>query len=451
MVGTRLPFIAWCIAAFIACGHPKKTSDGGGPGGDGANGDSGPICSQYNAPCTANSDCCSFNCDAMTHVCAPKTCAMTGGACALGTDCCSNACVNNACAAMCVSDGGACTVDGACCSGKCGTAGTCVPLNTSCLTDGNACGVGTGGCCSGFCKNGLCAPGSWCTQNGDVCAHDFDCCGGICTIAAGNSLGTCSQPSVGSTNCQAGVDGTLCSGCNGCCSRLCEVYAPTGQRVCQPAEGCRIDGDLCFTSNDCCGGDPNSGLPGAGNVTCLKQNPTDPVGICRNPIGCDPEGDVCHYKNYVTCGNSSARNDCCGGQGNSGVCKLDPLGVPRCYGLGTMCHMTGMYCSNSLDCCNGLPCVPDGMGHFVCGATMCVNTNGMCTQTSDCCNGATCYIMPGSTTGTCGMGGTCQQQGQACNTTNLMCCMSAGMCTDPSTNMACTAQSTMCTCFTPIL
>ena len=44
-------------------------------------------------------------------------------------------------------------------------------------------------------------------------------------------FGLCTHPMPGSTNCSAGVDGTVCSGCGDCCSRLCEVYAPTGVKV----------------------------------------------------------------------------------------------------------------------------------------------------------------------------------------------------------------------------
>src|SRR5262249_2227678 len=152
---------------------------------------------------------------------------------------------------------------------------------------------------------------------------DGDCCGGICNIAA-NGIGTCSRPVGGATNCQAGRDGTLCNGGGGCGSRPYAPYAPSGVQVYQPAEGCRLDGAQGPADKDCCGV-PGSGLRGDGNVHCLRRNPTAPVGICRNPNGCDPEGDVCHYKNYNTCDNSSARNDCCGGQGNSGVCQLDAL------------------------------------------------------------------------------------------------------------------------------
>ena len=411
--------------------------------------DASNACGVYGTACGTGADCCSAVCDP-SGACAANsaTCSLGGASCSANTDCCTVSCIANVCSGtQCVADNGACTQGGECCGGTC-TNNTCVPLNGSCKTDGNPCGA-AGDCCSQFCNSsGLCGPSSFCTQNGDACAHDAECCGGICNIASGNTLGTCSQPMPGSTNCSAGIDGTVCSGCNGCCSRLCEIYPPTGVTICQPAEGCRVDGDLCRVNGDCCGA-AGSGLPGDGHVTCNKVNPTDVTGICRNPMSCNPEGDVCHYKNYGTCGNSSARNDCCGGLGNSGVCQLDPLGVPRCFGLGTGCQMAGQSCSNSLDCCNGTPCVQNGMGQFVCGAG-CVMTSGTCTQTADCCNGATCVFTPGQTYGACGPGGTCQAQGQTCNAA-LACCANAGTCTDSTTGVACGAtQTTGCTCFVPI-
>jgi hypothetical protein len=288
---------------------------------------------------------------------------------------------------------------------------------------------------------------SWCVQNGDPCSHDGDCCGGLCDLATM----TCAQPMI-ATACSAGVDGEVCTDCTGCCSRLCEVYEPTGQRVCQPTRGCRVNGELCFSSNDCCGGDANAGLPGSGNVSCTRQNATDPVGRCSNPIACSPEGTICHYQNFTTCGNNNARNDCCAAPGNTAVCKLDPLGIPRCYGLGPTCRMGGQTCSNPNDCCNGVPCVPNAAGQLVCSAVgPCVSQGGPCTQTADCCSGATCNPKPGSTTGTCGTSGTCAQQGQTCNTTTLPCCASSGTCTDASTSSACSPTSTLCTCFVQIL
>jgi len=188
-----------------------------------------------------------------------------------------------------------------------------------------------------------------------------------------------------------------------------------------------VDGDLCRDDGDCCGA-AGTGLPGDGNVTCDKSS-GGPVGICRNPTGCDPQGDVCHYKNYA-CSISSARNDCCSAVGNSGrcipdskgvlrcngfdasvcvglaandacsLCQLDSFGVPRCNGLGT-CRKAGETCSSEADCCDELPCVPNKTGELVCGSTVCVKSGGSCTIDGDCCPGSTCIRPIGSTVGTC--------------------------------------------------
>jgi hypothetical protein len=205
----------------------------------------------------------------------------------------------------------------------------------------------------------------------------------------------------GPTYCKDGMDGTLCDACNKCCSRLCAPYGPTGVKICQPASGCRVNGDLCRKTSDCCGA-AGTGLPGDGNVVC-DINPGEALGICRNPMGCNPEGNVCHYKDYA-CSISAARNDCCGAPGNSGACQLDPLGVPRCYGLGGMCRQPGQTCASNADCCNHLPCVPDSSGQLRClesDGGVCNGPGGSCTINGDCCVGSICVSAPGSTNGTC--------------------------------------------------
>jgi len=438
-------WFALCFAILaVACGGKHDGGNGNSP-------DASNPCGVFGTPCSTGDTCCSKTCDS-TGSCTTTSgpnCAAAGTSCSANTDCCSTSCVGNVCQdKQCVADGSTCAQDGECCGGSCQN-NKCTPLNAACKTDGNPCG-GNVDCCSSFCNaNHTCGPASWCTQDGDSCAHDADCCGGLCQMGATGTLGLCTHPMPGSTNCSAGVDGTVCSDCGGCCSRLCEVYAPTGVKVCQPAEGCRVDGDICRTDTDCCGA-AGTGLPGDGNVTCLKQVATDPTGVCRNPISCNPEGDVCQYQNYATCGNSSARNDCCAAPGNSGVCQLDGLGVPRCYGLGTKCRMSGETCSFAGDCCNGLPCVPDGNGILHCGAAACVAMGGMCTATADCCNGASCVFTPGQTYGTCGGGGTCAQDGQSC-TQNSNCCNMDCNVSGSNPLMPCNGMPTGCTCFTPIL
>lgn len=178
-------------------------------------------------------------------------------------------------------------------------------------------------------------------------------------------------------------------------------------------------------------------MPGDGNVVCdIMAGAT--VGICRNPMGCNPEGDVCHYKNYA-CSISSSRNDCCGAPGNSGACQLDPVGVPRCHTI-TACMNPTETCAYTGDCCNGNPCVPGPNNTLVCaanapdGGVACIPTTGACTVDADCCTGNHCTVPIGSTRGTCNVntpppgidagtsdGGSCGLYGQSCRVDSECC------------------------------
>jgi hypothetical protein len=210
----------------------------------------------------------------------------------------------------------------------------------------------------------------------------------------------------------------VCDGCNQCCSRLC-APGPSGRNICQPASGCHVTGDLCRRDEDCCGGDEDSGLPGAGNVICEIEDGKS-IGICRNPMSCNPQGNVCHKQDYM-CSISSARANCCGALGAMGDgCQLDALGVPRCNGMGTECRDAGETCASQADCCDALPCVPDMNGVLRCadippGDPKCVMAGGGCSINGDCCPGTSCIRPPGSTVGVCstdgGTGGTGGQPG----------------------------------------
>lgn len=456
----------WSVIVLVCALLAGTTLLGTGCGGSEASvGDGGidygvPSCSADGAQCGGDRDCCSNLCDPAAHACmagAPYNCEKGGAACTGSLDCCSVACVNGKCnVGACTSDGQACTSDGQCCGGKCGS-GTCTPLNTSCKTAGNSCSQ-NGDCCSKLCTAGRCSiASSFCIQNGDACAQGPDCCGGVCTVAKGQTLGTCGAPPAGPSFCNGGMDGIVCNGCNDCCSRLCTPYGQYGIKVCQPADGCHIDGDLCTKDSDCCGA-KGSGLPGDGNVVCDIQ-PGYSVGICRNPTGCNPEGDVCHYKGGgYACGNSDARADCCAAPGSkSGACVLDKLGVPRCYGGGP-CAQAGGQCAFDKDCCGGGHCVPGPNGQLVCQSG-CSASSGPCTVDADCCDGLHCYVPQGSTKGTCGAppppppgydGGTpdagCALYGQSC-AQNADCCNGIP-CTGPD-GQPCNG-GTGCYCTNPV-
>jgi hypothetical protein len=413
------------VGAGATNGNGGSTQQTGGAGNDGPGGagnagsDVGqggtdsplPTCNGVGATCVQSTECCSGVCDPKTNKCASVVgvCSPAGADCATATECCSFQCSDaGKCGAnTCVSDAQACQGDSECCSGSC-VDGNCGTLNTECKTAGNTC-TGDGDCCSGDCGDGgTCTLGqSYCIQPGDVCAHANDCCTGLCSIADGKTLGVCGEQPSGSAFC-TGVDGVLCNDCGDCCSRLCAPFGPSGAKICQPANGCHVTGDLCRRNEDCCGGTDDESLPGWGNVICEKEAGQD-VGLCRNPSNggspggaCNPQGNVCHFQNY-SCSISSARANCCGGLGaKGGVCELDPLGIPRCNGLGEECRQAGDSCASTADCCDDRPCVPDANGDLHCGTGECQRSGNTCTINADCCPGSICIHAPGSIVGTCG-------------------------------------------------
>jgi hypothetical protein len=408
--------------------NPDGSSGSNPDGSSGSGADGGPLsCRAFGGTCSYGQQCCSGVCDTRSGTCASSiaTCAPATAACTGNTDCCSGACVSGHCGTtQCLSIGVACPAAGnACCTGNC-SGGTCkaIATNPSCVTANNTC-TSSAQCCSGLCSSGgRCAIGSsYCIQTNDICYHATDCCGGICTAPNGQAVtgsnpGLCSQPSSGAVNC-TGVDGSLCPGgnCGSCCSRLCAPYGPTGVNICQPAQGCRVEGDLCRHDADCCGA-AGSGVLGDGAVVCSNSSNGGDVGVCQTPgpttAGgtCDPEGDVCHYtaSNYA-CGVSSARADCCGPQTPKFLaCVLDPSGVPRCNAYtgvpgdaGVGCLASGDSCATATDCCNGHPCVPGAGGKLTCSATSCQGSGLTCTTNADCCAGLPCVAPPGSIQGTC--------------------------------------------------
>lgn len=496
----RFLLVAACAGALAACsdstsdsdsgaapdgGLPDSSSAGGGSGGSGSGGSGGATststmdggatgtdggatgtdggatgtdagatasdsglpppatCGRVGDSCTSVSDCCSGLCDTTSDTCIStlQMCAAAGDACAATTDCCSLRCrPDNTCEAdACIPDNAECIGNTDCCSRLC-ISGVCSPLNLDCRTSGNEC-TANSECCSGLCKDDKCQIGaSFCIQEGDICARPEDCCTGRCELAAGRDVGVCGPPPSGASFCNDGIEGSICAACNDCCSRLCAPFGPSGVDICQPASGCHVTGDFCREDRDCCGAD-GTGLPGEGNVMCEKELGSD-LGICRNPMSCSPQGNVCHFKDYV-CGVSSARANCCGGLGaKGGVCELDGLGVPRCNGL-TDCIPAGDICASAADCCNDLPCVPDDTGVLHCydppGDTNCVPKDGPCTINADCCPGGACIRPIGSTSGSCvptepppptdgGTPSSCAEYGQICGSA-ADCCNSVP-CTD---------------------
>ncbi|NRA33441.1 MAG: hypothetical protein HRU17_08890 [Polyangiaceae bacterium] len=408
-------------------GTAGSTGTGGGLATAGTSGTDGNIldggpqrdadtCIGFAEYCTYGGMCCSGLCDGSNNTCASSTQGGgdPGAGCTGPTDCESLSCIDGSCASSgsCTSDGDVCTSNDECCGNSC-TDGSCAPLNNSCSTSGNSCSD-NGNCCSGSCVENECdwSP-SFCIQPGDICSNSTQCCSGTCTLSAdgGAGVGTCAEAPTGSASCNDGVEGTLCNSCGDCCSRLCAPYGPSGVDICQPASGCHVMGELCRDNTDCCGGG-GTGLPGEYLVGCDKDDDAE-IGICRSATAsadggnaCQPQGYVCHMQDY-TCPNSSAPNNCCAGQGNYKACKLDPLGVPRCDGLGDNCREGGETCASASDCCQDVPCVEGDDGFLRClsvpdgGVIVCVESGKNCTINADCCRGTTCVRPVGSTNGTC--------------------------------------------------
>lgn len=171
-----------------------------------------------------------------------------------------------------------------------------------------------------------------------------------------------------------------------------------------------------------------SALPGAGNVTCDKAEGAT-FGICRNAMGCSPQGNVCHVRDYV-CSVSAASNNCCGldlGPGNEqGECQLDLQGVPRCTGLDDVCLENGTLCAMNADCCSRACQPSQGQLRCVEGET-CLVDETPCSATSECCAGLLCQRQGSQVFGTCSQnrsGLSCALAGQTCEE-ETDCCGSA--------------------------
>jgi hypothetical protein len=396
-------------------------------------------CNPTGQQCGDSRECCSGNCEipdgGASGVCAKALggdgiCLDPGEACTTGIDCCTRACVGGTCwDKQCVPDSptrGDCTQNEECCSGTCGDDKKCVPLPTECgRTEGNPCDA-PADCCSKQCNNGICANGSFCTQTGDICAADTECCGGVCTKAAGATYGACGVVAGGAGASSCNPNGTVCgagggeSACdNSCCSRACGPWGTTGTRVCQPASGCKPTHEMCTASGECCGSPPNPSGTGF-QTTCAIADGAS-YGRCTRQNQCDPPGAICKIASEA-CG---VQNRCCdpaGAPSNycqsnpDNCCKKDALGIPRCIVAIVDCEAgavpDGTACATSADCC-GKPCVDNKCG------VACVPKDGACTSNSDCCSGLPCTdgkCADKDPTNNCTLyGQACTQAGECCS------------------------------------
>jgi hypothetical protein len=99
------------------------------------------------------------------------------------------------------------------------------------------------------------------------------------------------------------------------------------------------------------------------------------LGICANPPGCAPAGEVC----------GPGAHDCCAGEES---CLPTSIGVLRCFGSGdtTQCIADQQPCAFGDQCCSGI-CAPEPVtGDLIC-SPQCLELNIACTTNRDCCSG----------------------------------------------------------------
>jgi hypothetical protein len=296
-----------------------------------------------------------------------------------------------------------------------------------CKTLGESCATAAD-CCSQNCyaapgaSTGSCVAASTCHANGDLCAADADCCGHTCTRDPATGVARCVDPSGGCIQ-----DGNPCALTGGrCCTGLCRDLG-SGAAVCVSATGCRVTGDWCTDTADCCGGSTTAA------VTCDPQR-----GMrCDNGQACNPPGATCGAPVLPGGGHIPASQDCC--DGKKDVCKLDSSGIPRCFGGGSTtcptgydpvnpqcCIPAGQACEFRDQCCDYLPCVratPEATQKTCAAISTCKPVGATCSGSGDatCCNGTSC--LPSGSGYACQepAGPVCRANGAAC-TTSADCC-----------------------------
>ncbi|MFZ5470560.1 MAG: hypothetical protein ACOZIN_14080 [Myxococcota bacterium] len=506
VIGIALMFMP---LAGCNCGSPPSVEEDGGPGGGGggdsdagdqdAGSDAGPTtrdggvfdggCFVLGELCSTGAECCSSFCGVNGRCGQQGFCTSSGLACSSPTECCSNLCVNGICSStQCKDIGAACSSGAECCTRSCGGDGGCQPIpgnNAQCLALGQGCDAGSS-CCSSLCKAGYCSPAYVCQANNDVCSFNSECCGNSCSVNDGGS-GFC-QFVTGGGGGGCKQDGNPCPVAGSdpnCCSRGC-VDLGSGQPVCSPTTGCRITGNFCESTAQCCGGAPNPN----GTVVCRQT-----TSRCDEGQSCISPGTVCGQPHLadgglapVPTGGWSANSNCCTGLTTGGpdsqLCKYDSSGIPRCFGGKSTscptgytgqpgcCIAAGEACQFKDQCCNGAPCLPNpdgGVGFFCIVGSTCLTLGTTCDPNADggagCCPGSTCNAtneltfacqLPTSGDGGTSTDGGCKGNGTACAASAECCSLICGSvdggpntCQPPRLcspeNATCTASADCCT------
>ena len=134
------------------------------------------------------------------------------------------------------------------------------------------------------------------------------------------------------------------------------LMVATGVKVCQRANGCHIDGDLCRKDSDCCGG-KGSMAPGDGNVNLRDLPQGLPWDFVETRPAVTPRATSAITR--TTPARSPARaTTAAEPRGTRTPASSTPSVSPRCHAL-DKCVEAGGVCAFTGDCCNASPCVPD--------------------------------------------------------------------------------------------
>lgn len=314
-------------------------------------------------------------------------------------------------------------------------------------------------------------PGQNCSNEGELCDADSDCCGNDLICKIGVCVPNCvDKPCTSSLECcpsDACING-LCKKCHGegeacssgleCCSQL-----RCNGGTCSP---CKELGGSCAVPADCCGS-------GFGDVICKDGKCTE----CASEGGSCPSGSECcsdllcnNKKKCVTCFDGTGLEQCssdaqccgelkcinnycqkCSEEGeeciNDSFCCdpnhecagsiTGPLKCVACKGKGESC--SGLFtsgCCDGLDCIGGycddcsrlgesceevrccleedLKCAPNQV------CIECAGFNGQCQAASECCNPDN-KCLGGRCVACSTFDGACNSDSDCCNNLNLKC------------------------------
>jgi hypothetical protein len=272
-------------------------------------------------------------------------------------------------------------LDACCCDVPGGSSATC-DLQTDCAASGGTCQ-----CAAGDAElfGGIC-PGTACSEDSQCSGIEF-CTGGVCTLK---------QP-----------HGESCAFSSGCVESCCCTVPGIGSSVCSTQTDCAASGGAC----QCAAGD--AGLFGGvcPGTPCSQDSQCSTIEFCTGGVCTlkQPDGGPCAFSSGCTefccCSLPGAAGPTCGAQ-------------LACYDDGGSCECSGGDAHLFGGVCPGTPCSEDSQcsGLEFCTGGVCTlkqPSGGPCAFSSGCTD-ACCCTLPGASSATCSLQGSCAEDGGSC-------------------------------------